>query len=70
MRPRDPVELAATRPTTFVVGDHSVVVTKISEGRWAVAVDEHPVGGTYDTQAEAWEAGVRDAARIDVARGK
>jgi hypothetical protein len=70
MRTRDPVELAATRPTTFQVGDHALVVTKIAEHRWSVAVDTQPVGGTYDTQAEAWEAGVRDAARIDAARGK
>jgi hypothetical protein len=35
------------------------------EGRWSVVVDGAPLSGTYRTQADAWEAGVRDADRRD-----
>ena len=35
------------------------------EGRWAIAVDESALLSTFRTQADAWEAGVREADRID-----
>jgi hypothetical protein len=54
-----------TRPTTFEVGDHKLVVAKIQEGRWTVAVDGRAVDLRFDTQADAWEAGVREASRLD-----
>lgn len=47
----------------YEVGSHAVRVTKIAEGRWAVAVDEIAIEGTHATQAEAWEAGVREVDR-------
>lgn len=51
-------------PTTFQVGDHAVVVQRRQQ-RWAVSLDSAPLSATFDTQAEAWEAGVREAARVD-----
>ena len=51
-------------PTTFQVGEHAVVVQR-QQQRWAVSVDSAPVPATFETQAEAWEAGVREAARVD-----
>ncbi len=59
-----------TRPTTFAVGEHTLVVAKVREGRWTVAVDGRPVDASFETQAEAWEAGVREAHRVDGLRAK
>ncbi len=61
-------ETIVTRPTTFVVGEHTLVVTKVMERRWTVAVDSRPLDASFDTQADAWEAGVRDAHRLDSLR--
>jgi len=47
----------------YEVGSHVVRVTRISEGRYGVAVDEEEVPSTFGTQADAWEAGVREADR-------
>ncbi len=51
-------------PTRYRVGSHLVQVSKM-EGRWAVAVDEVALSNWFMTQAEAWEAGVREADRLD-----
>jgi hypothetical protein len=51
--------------TTFEVGAHTLHVTKVMEGRWTVTVDSSGGSASYMTQAEAWEAGVREAARLD-----
>jgi hypothetical protein len=51
--------------TVFHVGAHTLRVSKVMEGRWTVSVDDGSVSNTYPTQAEAWEAGVRAAARLD-----
>jgi hypothetical protein len=56
-------EAVVTRPATFDVAGHQVVVARLMERRWSVTVDSHPLDSTYDTQAEAWEAGVRDVQR-------
>jgi hypothetical protein len=48
---------------SFDVGPHVVRVTKVMEGRWTVEVDGAQVDGSYRTQADAWEAGVREADR-------
>lgn len=55
------------RPAVFVVGAHTLVVSKVNERRWTVTVDTRPIDASYDTQADAWEAGVREAHRIDTA---
>ncbi len=49
----------------FEAGKHVLRLCKVMEGRWSVAVDEAAVAGTFRTQAEAWEAGVREADRLD-----
>ena len=51
--------------TTFEVGAHTLRVTKVMEGRWIVTVDGGGASDSFMTQAEAWEAGVREAARLD-----
>ncbi len=68
-RPAIP-DVIVSRPTTFHVGEHALVVTKVQEGRWTVAVDDRRLDASFMTQAEAWEAGVREAHRLDVLRGK
>jgi hypothetical protein len=60
----------ATRPATFHVGEHTLVVAKVMEGRWTVNVDASRIDRSFETQAEAWEAGVREAHRLDQQKGK
>jgi len=50
--------------TSFQVGDHLVRVTKVSQGRWSVAVDGQALPSVFGTQADAWEAGVREADKL------
>ena len=57
-----------SRPCTFVVGEHELVLTKVMERRWTVSVDGRHLDRSYDRQADAWEAGVRDAFRLDALR--
>lgn len=58
--PKDPLLAAAQRPTHFVVGDHTLTVFMVQEGRWTVGVDGGPAStDSYRSQVEAWEAGVR-----------
>jgi aryl-alcohol dehydrogenase-like predicted oxidoreductase len=51
----------------FEVGRHAVLLSKIREGCWSVAVDGAPLSQTHRTLADAWEAGVREAYRLDAA---
>ncbi len=55
----------ASVPSSFQVGSHLIQVLKVMEGRWTVSVDGVSVQRSYATQAEAWEAGVREADRMD-----
>lgn len=67
--PQSVAEEVLARPTAFVVRDHSVVVAQVMPAwRWTVAVDGTLLDGTFQSQAEAWEAGVREAERLDPAR--
>ncbi len=59
----------ANRPTTFDVGSHTLVVAKVMEGRWTAAVDGRLLDSSFDTQTDAWEAGVREAYRRDASGG-
>ncbi len=61
----DPEPSTATVPALFHVGGHVLRISKILEGRWVVAVDERELPGGFSTQADAWEAGVREADRLD-----
>lgn len=63
--PPDPSGYRENPTTTFEVGAHKLRVTKVMEGRWVVTVDGGAVSDSFMTQAEAWEAGVREAARLD-----
>jgi hypothetical protein len=59
-----------TRPARFIVGKHTVDVAKIAQvWRWSVSVDEKRLESSYESQAEAWEAGVREADRLDQISG-
>jgi hypothetical protein len=60
---RPPPDVAAL-PVTFTVGTHAVVVAP-RDRCWSVSVDGTPAASTFGTQAEAWEAGVREADRLD-----
>ena len=51
-------------PTTFQAGVHTLTVAMLQDRRWTVAVNGTPVTGSYMTQVEAWEVGVREAARL------
>jgi hypothetical protein len=59
--PANPASIASC----FHVGTHVVRVFKVMEGRWTMTVDDAPGASSYATQADAWEAGVREADRID-----
>jgi hypothetical protein len=53
------------RPESFAALAHSLSVACVAEGRWTVSMDGGPASGTFGTQAEAWEAGVRAADHQD-----
>jgi hypothetical protein len=42
-----------------------VKVSRSALGRWTSSVDGGPSSNTFDTQVDAWEAGVREADRLD-----
>ncbi len=54
----------ATLQGRYSVGMHVVQVSK-AEGRWSVTVDDRALPNWFMTQVEAWEAGVREADRLD-----
>jgi hypothetical protein len=64
-RPAPPREAILTLPVQFKVGEHALSISFVSEGRWTVSVDGGPPSRTYQTQVEAWEAGVRTADEKD-----
>lgn len=56
----------AVRPTAFLVGDHSLLLAEnTTTWRWTATMDGRLLEGTFSSQAEAWEAGVREAALVD-----
>jgi len=62
MRPRRQVERSSSAPERseiFTALEHSLAVICLAQGCWTVSVDGGPISGTYRTQVEAWEAGVR-----------
>jgi hypothetical protein len=54
----------AKRPVTFDVGQHRLVIVKVQEGRWTVAVDGRTLDASFETEADAWTAGVGEVQRI------
>ncbi len=67
-RPHAPVSVEQIA-TTFTVGRHAVKVSRSALGRWTSTVDGGQPSSTFDTQVDAWEAGVREADRLDRAAG-
>ncbi len=68
-RPTITIDAAARIPVTFQAGTHALRIAMAVDGRYTLAVDDAPVDRRYMTQAEAWEAGVHEAARLDQFRG-
>jgi hypothetical protein len=56
-----PLRTLLAPPEVFMVLGHSLSITYAAEGRWTVSVDGGPVPGSFGSQVEAWEAGVRAA---------
>ena len=54
----------ASSASDFQVGMH-IVQLSCCEGRWSVTVDTVPFEKWYTSEAAAWEAGVREADRLD-----
>jgi hypothetical protein len=56
----------AAHPTAFLVGRHSLLLAEnTTTWRWTATMDGRLLTGTFNSQAEAWEAGVREAALVD-----
>jgi hypothetical protein len=64
--PRRPEPDALARiPTVFEAGVHKIGCAMDRDWAWTCNVDGVPLGQRFMTQVEAWEAGVREAARLD-----
>jgi hypothetical protein len=65
---RAPAEDLVALPTTFAVGGHSLLLAQARvTWRWTATMDGRLLEGTFQSQAEAWEEGVREADRVDKA---
>ena len=67
-RRQEPDALARI-PTRYQVGSHEIQVALTNSWAWSCAVDGVPLAGHFETQAAAWESGVRECARRDSAAG-
>ena len=63
-RRREPDALARL-PTRYQVGTHVIEVALSSNWAWSCAVDGVALASHFETQAAAWESGVRECARRD-----
>ena len=52
----------------FQVGTHCVATSE-RRSRWWVTVDRRPVPGWFESEADAWSAGVREVDRVDRSTG-
>jgi hypothetical protein len=66
MARQDPAPLAAVErlPVVFQAGTHTLTLRMLRVGCWTVAVDHMPPEGSYASQVDAWEAGVRQADQL------
>ncbi len=55
--------LPPTLPVSFDVDAHVLRIWRGERGRWALTIDGEDFTTTFVTQAEAWECGVREAAK-------
>ncbi len=67
MERRPQPDALARLPTRYQVGTHVIEVALSSTWAWSCAVDGVALDGHYETQAAAWEVGVRECARRDAA---
>jgi hypothetical protein len=58
----------ARLPTRYQVGKHEIQVALSADWAWSCAIDGEAFAGRFETQAAAWESGVRECARRDAAR--
>lgn len=58
-------DAVARIPIVFQAGTHELKVTMSSDWSWSCTVDGAALGGRFEKQVEAWEAGVREADRLD-----
>ncbi len=65
MEPRRQPDALACLPTRFQVGTHEVQVALSKNWAWSCVVDGVGLEGSFETQAAAWESGVRECARRD-----
>lgn len=63
-RRREPDALARL-PTRYQVGTHVIEVALSANWAWSCAVDGVALTNHFETQAAAWESGVRECARRD-----
>jgi hypothetical protein len=63
-RRQQPAALARL-PNRYQVGAHEVEVALSSNWAWSCTVDGVALAGRFETQAAAWESGVRECARRD-----
>ncbi len=67
MSTKHAAEVVVRKPVlagSYDVGGHLVRLLGF-EGRWSVTIDENAYATSFATRAEAWEAGVREADRLD-----
>jgi hypothetical protein len=60
-KPLPPPDARLSLPVVVQVGTHALSIVLAPGGRWTVSVDGVPTEGSFQTQVEAWEAGVRAA---------
>ncbi len=65
MERRQQPSALARLPTRYQVGSHEIQVALSSNWVWSCAVDGVVLADRFETQAEAWECGVRECARRD-----
>ncbi len=62
---RQEPDALARLPTRYQVGTHVIEVALSSNWSWSCAVDGVALPRQFETQAAAWESGVRECARRD-----
>ncbi len=63
-------EALARLPIRYQVGAHEIQVALSTNWAWSCSVDGVALEGRYETQAAAWETGVRECARLDSGGGR
>ena len=60
-----PASLEMRLAATFQVQTHTLHLFATRNHTWVAVVDDSQLPGRFITQVEAWEAGIREAGRID-----